>query len=834
MTFSRLLVISVLFLTVFSFDKNKWKFCKDFEHCTYHRSRLSEQRHPLILASVPSLTHGELTISVVSHDDPAPITVSLLFYDQCIVRLQANNEVDRYHSNHAISMPSPIREVDCHETNSMMTCTWTAPRHANSCHVSLSSTPSSPFSISLSNIDINSHHFLYLSPTTGTIALDFEFPTSTAFYGLPEHALDLKLPDTIGSDEPIRMFNLDVFQYETDSKFPLYGSVPFLISRSVENEFSGVYWNNPSDTFVDLNGTISYFYSESGALDVIFLTGPSIYDLFHQFRFIFGPFPSPPTFSLGYHQCRWNYRDETDVLTVLKEFEDRDLPVDTLWLDIEHTDKKKYFTFDKKHFPDPEGLQDHLWKYGRRMVTISDPHIKKDTSYHVYKSGISRDVFVKTADQNKVFEGHCWPGTSVYVDFLNPEGRKFWSEQYLKSNYKYKTDTLNIWNDMNEPSVFNHAETTMPRDLLHFDGTKQVLHRDVHNLYGFLMHEATYHGLLSDNPNVRPFVLTRSFFAGSGRSGVAVWTGDNTAEWSHLKASVPMLLTLSLSGLGFSGADVGGFFNHPDAELQTRWYQLGAWYPFYRGHSHLDNPRREPWLFGHDAERRIRRALVERYSYIPYWKFLFYRYENEGIPPLLPLFVNLDNDSSEVFFVGDDILVVPVTKSGITRKEIDIPIKNDWFDVRNGNHVTFPHVFDISLDTIPVLQRAGSIIPRRKRLRRSTEYMNEDPLSLDVALSKGKAKGIYYGDDGISFGYKKGIFDLAEIEFQNSKLCWNVSTAGYQSILIERVTLVGSQKPRKIVDDDGNDVYFYVLDSQLIIKNPMKKSNFNWCLHFKY
>ena len=168
--------------------------------------------------------------------------------------------------------------------------------------------------------------------------------------------------------------------------------------------------------------------------------------------------------------------------------------------------------------------------------------------------------------------------------------RQWWSEQFAYSKYEGSTSSLFTWNDMNEPSVFNGPEVSMQKDLLNLAG---VEHREWHNLYGMLFHRATSEGLIlrNENKNVRPFVLSRSFFAGSQRFG-AIWTGDNESSWSHLAIAAPMLLSLNVGGLSFVGADVGGFFGNPDAELMTRWVQAGAYQPFFRGHAHHDSQRR--------------------------------------------------------------------------------------------------------------------------------------------------------------------------------------------------------------------------------------------------
>ncbi|KAL0212503.1 hypothetical protein RCL1_006129 [Eukaryota sp. TZLM3-RCL] len=842
-----LLLTLLILSSCFAFDRHKWKFCSDFSHCTLHRSRIVDTTPEVTLTTSPVWNEKSSSLDFSAKSEDNIFQLSISFYDNCIFRVQANNEVPRYHSEHALNPDlSPLSSVDCQASRSSFQCHW------GSCYLSLPSSVGSSLFMDAGTsgneplVSINNRNFLYLSPSEpGSIGLDFAFPQARSLYGLPEHALSFKLPHTLSSTEPIRLYNLDVFQYEVDSTFPLYGSIPFLVSSSPSG-FSGVYWNNPSDSFVDIaydtNEARSYFFSESGSLDAFILLGPTPSEVMQQWRFLTGTFPSPPTFSLGYHQCRWNYRDEQDVYKVLSEFEARDLPVDTLWLDIEHTHGKRYFTFDKHLFPNPRKLQEDLWKVGRRMVTISDPHIKKDTSYHVYKEAANKSLLVKDSNGNKDFEGHCWPGTSVYIDFLNPAAQEFWAGQYSEGNYKHKTEHLHTWNDMNEPSVFNHDETTMPRDVVHFDGKVEVAHRDVHNLYGFLMHKSTRKGHLKYNSNIRPFVLTRSFFAGSSSTGVAVWTGDNTANWDHLKASIPMLLSLSISGIGFSGADIGGFFGHPDAELMTRWFQLGAWYPFMRSHAHIDSPRREPWLFGKTTERHIRSALIERYSYIPYWKSLFYHYEQTGVPPLRPWWMvtsaDTNNyDSEHVLFVGDAIMVIPVLEPHSASVTTPLPSEFIWFDARTGTQITEnPATFEVTIDEIPVLQRGGTIIPRKYRLRRSTVFMEDDPITLEVALDvDGNAKGFYYNDDGISFDYQEGALDYASIELSNNILCWNAESSSYKRLEIERISVTGTTlKLVNVYSNIGELLHFTLLDDKVIIKKPKVYSDEDWCITLEF
>lgn len=471
-----------------------------------------------------------------------------------------------------------------------------------------------------------------------SVGMELTFPASKHLFGLPEHASSTQLKTTAGSNhhyaEPYRLYNLDVFEYELNETMALYGHVPLVVSQSIVTETSGVFWFNPTETFVDVeevNGSSkTYFMSESGIIDLFLLPGPNPSAIYNQYARLTGRTPLPPIFSLGYHQCRWNYRDEADVYSVHSNFEDLDYPYDVLWLDIEHTDGKRYFTWNDKAFPNPIEMQKKLGGHGHRTVTIIDPHIKRDVNYYIHKEATSLSLYIKEKNGETDFDGWCWPGSSSYLDFTTEKVRSWWAEQFQYKKYKGSTPELFTWNDMNEPSVFDGPEVSMQKDLLNLNNCE---HREWHNLYGMLFQRSTSEGLLRRNEgeNIRPFVLSRSFFAGSQRYG-AIWTGDNEAKWSHLEISAPMLLGLNVGALSFVGADVGGFFGDTDAELMTRWMQAGAYQPFFRGHAHHDAKRREPWMFGDETMARLRRAAMTRYALLPYWYTVFWKAGVTGMP----------------------------------------------------------------------------------------------------------------------------------------------------------------------------------------------------------
>jgi len=473
-----------------------------------------------------------------------------------------------------------------------------------------------------------------------SVGADIAFPNSKSLFGLPEHASSAMLKNTAGEgapyQDPFRLYNLDVFEYDLDVPMSLYGAVPLLISQSVKTGTSGVFWFNPTETFVDIQddnanaGKASHWVSESGIIDVFFLPGPTPTEFYSQYAKLTGTLALPPMFSLGYHQCRWNYKDEQDVYQVHSKFEELDYPYDVLWLDIEHTDGKRYFTWDNKLFPNPKDMQETLWAQGRRMVTIIDPHVKRDDNYRIHKEATSKGLYIKDKDGKNDYDGWCWPGSSSYLDFTDASARSWWADQFAYDKYKGSSPSLFTWNDMNEPSVFNGPEVSMQKDLRNLRGDE---HREWHNLYGMLFHRSTGEGLIRRNAgeNIRPFVLSRAFFAGTQRYG-AIWTGDNAAEWSHLEIASPMLLSLNLGAISFSGADVGGFFGNTDAELMTRWMQAGAYTPFFRGHAHHDAKRREPWMFGDETMVRLRKAAMARYALLPYWYTIFAEAARTGMP----------------------------------------------------------------------------------------------------------------------------------------------------------------------------------------------------------
>jgi len=330
-----------------------------------------------------------------------------------------------------------------------------------------------------------------------------------------------------------------------------------------------------------------------------------------------------------------------------------------------------------------------------------------------------------------------------------------------------------------------------------------------------------------------------------------VWTGDNAAQWSHLAVANPMLLSLGVAGITFSGADVGGFFGNPDGELVARWYQAGAFYPFFRAHAHIDAKRREPWLLGEPYLSVIRDAIRVRYSLLPYWYTVFYQHHETGLPVLRPIWVEYPNDPKtaqieDQFLIGKDLLVKPVTAADQHRTKVFLPSEDVWYDYETGKVHGGPpyHTIDTPLTKIPIFQRGGSILVRKDRPRRATTQMANDPYTLVVALSQnGTASGELYVDDGKSFDYQtKGAYLHRLIRFKGNELSSVSIGEGTLNLAtsIERIIVLGIKGPQKVVliekgKDERELEFQHSSDvvSKVVIRKPDIGISNDWTIMFR-
>ena len=645
-----------------------------------------------------------------------------------------------------------------------------------------------------------------------TIKLDMFIPESILLTGLPERCGSSLLIDNDdrSSYGYYHFYNIDIFKYEYNQYNAIYGSIPYIMTYSYGGHIiSGFYWNNPSETFISVKtnneGKNLIFLSEGGIFDFSFFGSLDISHYYKTMKEYLGETPMPNIFSIGYHQSRFSYEDLDDAKIVDKKFDDYNIPYESIWFDIDHTDSKKYFTYDSKRFPSEEvkKFYDELDKKGRKAVVILDPHIKVDKWYPIYYSA-KNTYFIKKDIQND-FIGDCWCGDSSFLDFYNKDTINYWKNLILKKeDYFLGAKNIHLWNDMNEPSVFKIRRNTIPKDALIKYDKKTYEHREAHNIYGYLMHKATYEALLQKYDNkIRPFILTRSFYIGSHRYA-AMWTGDTKSTYNALKDNIAMMISLSLSGYSFIGCDVGGFAEEGNIELYKRWYQSGVFYPFFRGHSHESTLRREIWLFSEEDFQNLKNSIIIRYSIIPYIYTQFYIHYKTGLPIIKPVWFY---DKSELpltefadieYFFGKSILVRPVItfNEGITNNiNVYLPENERWYDFYNFQEIKNKRKIEYKItdEKIGAFIKGGEIIPKKMRLRRSLQKMKNDPLTIVIALDmENKSKGIIYFDDEESFAYQNGIYSILEITYNNKEIEFQWIKNDYEvSNNIEKIIIVG-------------------------------------------
>lgn len=576
------------------------------------------------------------------------------------------------------------------------------------------------------------------------------------------------------------MWNTDNFGWGATTD-PLYEDVPFFMALRNGKAY-GIFFDNTYRSTFDFGSEFRDLYSfgaEGGELNYYFIYGPSPKEVLERFTGLVGRAPLPPEWSLGYQQSRYSYSPASQVRFIAENFRERKIPCDVIYLDIAYMNGYRVFTWSPTDFPDPKGLTAALRKEGFRIVTILDPGIKVDPNYWVYQQGLAGHDFVTNPD-GSIYEGAVWPGTSAFPDFTSPRVREWWGSLYRGL---VADGVAGFWNDMNEPSVFNVPTKTMPLDTVFYDHGLHSPHAKVHNVYGMLMSRATRAGVLRLRPNERPFVLTRDTYAG-GQRYAAVWTGDNTSTWDHLRISIPEIMNMGLSGLSLAGADIGGFAESPSPDLYTRWLEAGVFYPLCRTHTTLGSREQDPWSYGIRREDINRKSIDLRYRLLPYLYNAFYESSETGLPVMRALLLDYPDDpeaisQDEEFMFGDDLLVAPVVKDGEWKWSVYLP-RGKWFDYKSGRAYEGHRsvMVDAPLGAIPMFVRGGAIIPTRQ-LVQSTGEAPIDPLTFEI-YPDGDSSGEYYEDDGLSLNYQRGVFLREKVSVHQTAAECDVDVSAHQ------------------------------------------------------
>ena len=551
-------------------------------------------------------------------------------------------------------------------------------------------------------------------------------------------------------------WNTDAVGYSAGQD-PIYSSVPFYMGIH-HNINYGIFLDNTFQSdfnFGASNDRFSSFGARGGEMNYYFIYHTAVAGIIKSYTALTGRMQLPPLWSLGYQQNRYSYYPDTEVLRIAQTLREKKIPADGITLDIHYMDGYQLFTWDKGRFPNPVQLTNRLKELGFNTTVIVDPGIKIAPGAVAYEKGLKEDVYVKYSD-GKNYAGQVWPGWCNFTDFTSEKGRNFWRNQM-----KFFSDNgvSGIWNDMNEIATWGQK---IPNNVVFdFEGRKGTI-LEAHNVYGSLMARTSYEGAKAAT-NQRPFVLTRAGYAGMQRY-TAIWTGDNRSEDDHMIAGVRLLNSLGLSGVPFTGMDIGGFTGNPSQGLYARWIQLGAFFPYFRNHTAINTKSSEPWAFGEEVTDIARNYISLRYKLLPYLYSVFYEATQNGLPVVRSLAIentfdpNIYNRAFQnQFSLGKSLMVIPV-ESGKDFAKVYFPA-GEWYDFYNdrAEEGGKEKLIELTLQKLPVYVKESSIIPMQT-LVQSTAILPSDTLLLHIYKGNTPNTFVYYEDDGKSFEYEKNMY----------------------------------------------------------------------------
>lgn len=543
---------------------------------------------------------------------------------------------------------------------------------------------------------------------------------------------------------------------------------------------------------------ISWWGEMQSQEDYYFLYGSTPDRVIAAYRTLTGKAPIMPKWAMGFWQSREKYNTQAEVLGTLAEFRRRGIPIDNIVIDWMHWRQDAWGSheFDPERFPDPKGMVDSIHAlHGRVMVSVwpkfyvTTDHFKEfDRKGWMYRLPVT--------DSIRDWVGPGYLGS--FYDAYSPEARKlFWSQ--INDHYV----PLGIdawWMDASEPNIRDCTDIQYRKDLI--TPTALGPSTQYFNAYGLMNADAIYRGQRSVDPDRRVFLLTRSGFAGQQRYSTATWSGDIATRWEDLKAQISAGLNFAISGIPWWSMDIGGFCvedryvraakdaakGAPESadlkewrELNTRWYQFGAFAPLFRAHGQY--PFREPYNIAPDTHPAYRSILFYtrlRYELMPYIYSLAGMTHLKDYTLMRPLIMDFP-DSREIYSTGDQymfgpaIMVAPVYEYGARRREVVLPAGSDWYDFYTSELYTGGPDGDggrrvaiaAPYERIPLLVKAGSIIPFGPDMQ-YTDEKTPDIINLYIYPGTDGADFLLYEDDGVSYNYEKGRYTIIPLHWDDA------------------------------------------------------------------
>jgi len=551
--------------------------------------------------------------------------------------------------------------------------------------------------------------------------------TANAIYGLGERVTtDFNLSHGVYT-----MFTRDEVSPIEDGKTPgknMYGDHPFFMFRMFDGSFGGIFMlnSNPMDVIINAFDEKNYqvdHVAAGGIIDMFIIQSGTPKLIIEQYHILIGRPHLLPYWAFGNHQARYGYNTQKKLEEVVSKYEEAKIPLDALWIDIDYMDSLIPFTIDKTRYPSMQQFVNNLHKKNIKFIPLLEAAIPVNHSNEAYKKGLEMEVFLESGEQSKYKHvlGMAWAGYSTFVDFLHPKANSYWSTM-LSYMHRELFPYDGIWLDMNEVTNFCDGECnldgpnrkpleaiikndyimpyvpghrylqrkSLPFNAKHYSTELgNFTEYNMHSLYGHYQIKATNQYFAEKKQ--RPFIISRSTFAGSGRFG-SHWLGDNKSRWPFLSYSIIGIYNFQMFGIPFTGADVCGFAESTTIELCQRWYQLAAFYPFCRNHNDLNTTSQEPYIDKELKDTAIS-ALSLRYSLIRYFYTLHLDVAINGGVYFMPLFFEFVDDpetyqrTQHSFMVGSALKVTPILDKGVTKVNSYFPNSN-WYSLDSGLKVT--------------------------------------------------------------------------------------------------------------------------------------------------
>jgi len=561
-------------------------------------------------------------------------------------------------------------------------------------------------------------------------------------------------------------WNTDNPAYQVDDD-DLYSTFPFYIG--VHHGLSyGIFFDNTYRSIFNFgasNDRFSSFGADGGEMNYYFIYHSHISQILNAYTTLTGRINIPPVWSLGFQQSRWSYFPDTEVLNTARTFREKKIPLDVLYLDIHYMDAYKVFTWHPERFPDPAGMLSQLKDMYIHTTVIIDPGIKVEKGYKAYEEGVKQNYFIKYPD-GKDYTAQVWPGWCHFPDFTKPVVRKWWGESFAPM---VNAGVEGFWTDMNEIASWGGGFS--PSILtLDWEG-RFASYRQAKNAYGMQMSRSTYEGTRNLMNGRRPLTLTRASYAGAQRY-TSIWTGDNFASDAHMMLGCRLVNSLGITGMAFSGVDVGGFIGETSARLFGRWISIGAFSPFFRVHKAATENSSEPWSYGEGVENIARNYISLRYRLMPYLYSAFAEAHSSGMPVNRTMVIDntadencWKNEFQQQYMFGPSMMVAPVESNKEITK-VYLP-RGNWFDFFTGKQYEGKQeiMTECPLEKLPVFVKGGSFIPMQTIVQ-STSEKPSDTLFLHVYFGNESSVYNYYEDDGLTYAYEKGTFLESKMSFQ--------------------------------------------------------------------